>query len=66
MTMLLDLSSLMDILSSAIDGFALHPLDVNPSLPALINNRVEVGFPGSAVLAFQDLQVKDKRNRLAG
>jgi hypothetical protein len=45
-TMLLDLSSLMDILPNAIDGFALHPLDKNSTLPALTSNRVEDGFPG--------------------
>jgi hypothetical protein len=65
-TMLLGLSSLMGIIPSAIDGFALHPLDANSSLPALTNSRVEDGFPGSAVLAFQYFLVKDKRNRLAG
>ncbi len=65
-TMLLGLSSLMDILLGAIDGFALHPLDTNCRLPALTNNRVEDGFPGSAVLAFQYFLVKDMHNRLAG
>ncbi len=65
-TMLLGLSSLADILPDAIDGFALHPLDTSSSLPALTNKRVEDGFPGSAVLAFQYFLVKDKRNRLAG
>ncbi len=46
---------------------ALHyPLDANFCLPALTNNRIEDGFPGSAVLAFQYFLVKDKRNRLAG
>jgi hypothetical protein len=39
-TMLLGLSSLMDILPSAINGLALHPLDANSFLPALTNNRV--------------------------
>jgi hypothetical protein len=55
--MLLGLSSLMDILPNAIE---------TSSLPALTNNRVEDGFPGSAVLAFKYFLVKDKRNRLAG
>jgi hypothetical protein len=64
--MLFGLSSLIVILPSAIDGFALHPLDTNSFLPALTNNRVEDGFPGSAVLAFQYFLVKDKHNRLAG
>jgi hypothetical protein len=65
-TMLLRLTSLMDILPSAIDGFAFHPLDANSCLPALTNNRVEDGFSGSAELAFQYFLVKDKRNRPAG
>jgi hypothetical protein len=52
-TMLLGLSSLMDILPSAIEGFALHPLDETSTLPMLINNRPEDGFSGSAVLAFK-------------
>jgi hypothetical protein len=67
MTMVLGLSSLMSSwCSGAIDGFALHTLDGTSSLPALTNNRVEDGFPGSAVLAFQYFLVKDKRNRLSG
>jgi hypothetical protein len=48
--MLVGLSSSMNILPDAVDGFALHPLDETSSLPALTNNRVEDGFPGSAVL----------------
>jgi hypothetical protein len=49
-TMLLGLSSLMDILPGAIKGFALHPLDETSTLPVLINNRPEDEFPGSAEL----------------
>jgi hypothetical protein len=45
MTMLLGLSSLMIILAGAIDGFALHPLDVNSSLFAT-NNRLRMVFLG--------------------
>ncbi len=63
--MLLGLSFLMDILPEAINGFALHPLDKKSMLPALTNNRVEDGFPGSAVLAFKYFHVKDKQNRAA-
>jgi hypothetical protein len=55
----------MDILPSAIDGFALHPLDATSSLLALANNRVDDRFPGSAVLTFQYFLVKEKRSRLA-
>jgi hypothetical protein len=42
--MLLGLSSLMDILPEAINGFALHPLDDQSTLSALTNNRAEDGF----------------------
>ncbi len=47
--MLLGLSTLMDILADAIDGFELH----------------QDSFPGSAVLAFQYFLVWDKRTRVA-
>jgi hypothetical protein len=62
-TMLLGLASLMDILSDAIDRFAVHPLDESSSLPPLTSNEPEDGFPGSAVLAFKYFMVKDKGNR---
>ena len=65
-TMLLGLSSLMDILPEAIKGFALHPLDKKSMHPALTNNIVEDGFLSSAVLAFKYFHVKDKQNRAAG
>jgi hypothetical protein len=55
----------MDILPEAIDGFALYPLDEKSTLPALMNNRVKDGFPGSAVLAFKCFHVKDKQKRAA-
>ncbi len=62
-TMLLGLASLMDILPDAINGFAVHPLDESSSLPPLTSNKLEDGFPGSAVLAFKYFMVKDKCNR---
>jgi hypothetical protein len=62
-TMMLGLSSLMDILPDAIDELALYPLDKSSTLPPLTNNKLEDGFPGSAVLAFKYFMVKDKRNR---
>jgi hypothetical protein len=62
-TMLLGLSLLMDILPNAIDGFALHPLEPDSTLPALTNNKTEDGFPGSAVLDFKYFLVKNKSNR---
>jgi hypothetical protein len=64
-TILLGLSLLMDILPDAIDGFALHPLEPDSTLPALANNKTEDGFPGSAVLAFKYFLVKNKSNRVA-
>ena len=62
-TMLLGLSSIMEILPDAIDGFALHPLDVESTLPALTNNKIEDGFPNSAMLAFKYFLVKNKSKR---
>jgi hypothetical protein len=64
-TMLLGLSSLMNILPDAINGFAMHPLDKASLLPPLTNNKLEDGFPGLAVLAFKYFMVKDKCNRTA-
>jgi hypothetical protein len=44
-TMILGLSSLMDILPEAINGFMRHPLDELSTLPALTNNRgPKMGF----------------------
>ncbi len=63
--MLLGLLSLMDILPNAINSFAMHPLDEASLLPPLTNNKLEDGFPGSAVLAFKYFMVKDKCNRPA-
>ncbi len=63
--MLLELSVLMDILPGAIDGFELQPLDEQSILPCLTNNKVEEGFPGSAVLAFKYFLMHDKQNRVA-
>ncbi len=64
-TMLLGLSSLMNILPDAINGFAMHPLDKASLLPPLTNNKLEDGFPGLAVLAFKYFMVIDKHNRPA-
>jgi hypothetical protein len=60
-TLLLGLLLLMDILPDAIDGFALHPLDADSTLPALTNNKTEDGFPGSAKLAFKYFLSKKKK-----
>jgi hypothetical protein len=64
-TMLLGLLSLMDILPDTIGGLAVHPLGESSTLPPLTNNKLEDGFPGSAVLAFKYVMVKDKHNRPA-
>jgi hypothetical protein len=61
-TMLRVLSALMDILPNAINRFELHPLEEASTLPALINNKVEEGFPGSAVLDFKYFLERDRRN----
>jgi hypothetical protein len=61
MTLLLGLLALMEILPSAINGFKLHLLDETSTHPALTNNRVEDGFPSSAILAFKYCVVKNKR-----
>jgi hypothetical protein len=53
-TMLLGLLLLMEILPDAIDGFALHPLEPDSTLPALTNNKTEDGFSGSAMLALNN------------
>jgi hypothetical protein len=62
-TMLLGPTSLINILPNAINGFELHQLDEQSSLPHLTNNKIEDGFPGSAVLAFKYFLVRDKQNR---
>jgi hypothetical protein len=62
-TMLLGLASLMDIFPNAIGGFAVHPLDKSSSHPPLTSNKLEDGFPGSAVLVFEYIIVKDTHNK---
>jgi hypothetical protein len=64
-TMLLGLSSLLEILPDVINSFAMYPLDKSSSLPSLTNNRPEDSFSGSALLAFKYCMVKDKGNRQA-
>jgi hypothetical protein len=64
-TLLLGLSLLMDILSGAINGFALHPLDKRSSLHDLTINIIGDGFPALVVLAFKYFLVRDKSNRAA-
>ncbi len=65
MTMLLGLSSIIDILPGAINGFAMHPLNKSSALPPLTNNQPKDGFPGSALLAFKYFMVENKSNRPA-
>ena len=60
MLLILSLSLLMDILHGAIDGFTLHPLDADSTLPALTDNKTENGFPGSAVLTLSTFWLKTK------
>ncbi len=51
----------MEILPSAINEFELHLLDETSSHQALTYNRVEDGFPFSAILAFKYCSVKNKQ-----
>jgi hypothetical protein len=57
-TLLLGLLSLLEILSSVIDGFEMHPLDPKSTLPPLISGSQA---PKTAVLAFKYCGVKNKR-----
>jgi hypothetical protein len=57
-TLLLGLASLVEILSSIIDGFELHLLDPESTLPFLISGSKS---PKTAVLALKYCGVKNKR-----
>jgi hypothetical protein len=57
-TLLLGLLSLLEILSSVIDDFEMHPLDPESFLPPLIFG---LQAPKTAVLAFKYCGVKNKR-----
>ncbi len=57
-TLLLGLASFVEILFSGIDGFELHPLDPESTLPFLILGSQS---PKTAVLAFKYCRVKNKR-----
>ncbi len=56
-TLLLGLSTLLEILSSVIDGFEMHPLDPKSALPPLISG---LQAPKTAVLAFKYCGVKTR------
>jgi hypothetical protein len=57
-TLLLGLASLLEILSSVIYGFEMHPLDPESTLPFLISG---LQAPKTAILAFKYCGVKNKR-----
>ncbi len=57
-TLLLIMASLLEILSSVIKGFELHPLDPKSTLPPLTLGKQ---VPKTAVLAFKYCGVKKKR-----
>ncbi len=57
-TLLFGLSSLLEIFSSVIDGFEMHPLDPESTLPPLISGSQA---PKTAVLAFKYCRMKNKR-----
>jgi hypothetical protein len=61
-SMLMGMSAILETFLSIIDGFKLHPLDPNSTLPVLTSNCAEDGFPQLAVLMFKYLQVKNKMN----
>jgi hypothetical protein len=61
-TMLFDLSTLLEILPDAIDGFMLHPLDADSTPPPLTNTKPKDGLPSSAALAFKYFLVNNKNN----
>jgi len=57
-TLLLGLASLLEILSSVIDGFEMHPLNPESTLPFLTSG---LQAPKTAILAFKYCGVKNKR-----
>ncbi len=64
-TMLLGLLSLMDILPDAIDGFALHPLELDSTLRILLSRplpttRQRMDFPGLPCLLSSTFWLKTK------
>jgi len=61
-TMLAGMSSVMETFPLMIDGFELHPLAKESSLPFLTSNQVEEGFPQSAIMMFRYFHVKNKMN----
>ncbi len=60
--MLIGMSSIMETFPQMIDGFELHPLDPESSLPVLTSNHVDKGFPQSAIMMFGYFLVKNKIN----
>ncbi len=61
-TMLLGMSSILEIFPLTIAGFELHPLDPNSTLPVLTSNSIKEGFPQMALLMFKYFHVKNKMN----
>ncbi len=52
----------METFPLMIDGFELHPLSSDSSLPFLTSNQVDKGFPQSAIMMFRYFHVKNKMN----
>ncbi len=50
----------METFPLMIDGFKLHPLRAESSLPLLTSNQVDKGFPLSATMLFRYFHVKNK------
>jgi hypothetical protein len=61
-TMLTGMLSVMETFPLMIDGFQLHPLAAESSLPVLTSNQADKGFPQSAIMMFRYFHVKNKMN----
>ncbi len=61
-TMLTGMSSVRETFPLMIDGFELHPVSSESSLPFLTSNQVDKGFPQSAIMMFRYFHVKNKMN----
>jgi hypothetical protein len=64
--MLIGMSSIMETFLQMIDGFKLHPLDPESSLPVPTSNHVDKGFPQSAIMMFRYFLVKNKNEFKGG
>jgi hypothetical protein len=61
-TMLTGMLFIMETFPLMIDGFELHPLAAESSLPILTSNQADKGFLQSAIMMFRYFHVKNKIN----